>query len=514
MWSSLFLFLALCLVALGAAQQLPPTDGPQAGEFFIRGKRDTTSTEKRGYSSFLTKKTEEFLLNGTNIPDVPFDIGEAYAGLLPISSEADETAKLYFFFMPSQNPLAADEITIWLNGGPGCSSLEGLFQENGPFIHQYGTFAPVRNQWSWTNLTNMVWIEQPVGTGFTQGTPTARNEDDLAKQFLGFFKNFVETFGLHGKKISITGESYAGVYIPYIADAMFNKEDKEYFNIQNTLLFDPSINDERVLTQIPAVAFVDKWSGLFPFNTSFKNHIHTLANDCGYTSYLTTNLVYPPAGPFPPLSPLNPACKLYEIIFDAITLINPCFDVYQAATTCPVLWDPLGFPGSFYYTPPGAQIYFNRTDVQQAINAPPTNWSECPPDSSPPVFINGNDTSPASSYSVLPAVIERSNRTIIAHGDLDFLLTVQGTLLTIQNMTWNGAQGFSAEPDGELFVPYHPKGAVESMGGAGVMGKFRTERGLTFAELFLTGHMVPQYSPAASYRLVEFMLGRIDDLGE
>ncbi|KAL9619196.1 MAG: hypothetical protein Q9204_008320, partial [Flavoplaca sp. TL-2023a] len=152
-----------------------------------------------------------FAVNGSAIPDVDFDIGESYAGLLPISSAANETRELYFWFFPSENPLATDEITIWLNGGPGCSSLEGLLQVNGPFLWQYGTFAPVKNPYTWVNLTNMVWVEQPVGTGFSQGTPTAENEDDVAEQFLGFFKNFVDTFALQGRKVYITGESYAGV---------------------------------------------------------------------------------------------------------------------------------------------------------------------------------------------------------------------------------------------------------------------------------------------------------------
>jgi carboxypeptidase D len=73
---------------------------------------------------------------------------------------------LYFWFFPSENEDADDEITIWLNGGPGCSSLEGFLQENGPISWQYGS-APfaVYNPWNWANLTNMVWVEQPVGTG-------------------------------------------------------------------------------------------------------------------------------------------------------------------------------------------------------------------------------------------------------------------------------------------------------------------------------------------------------------
>jgi carboxypeptidase D len=108
---------------------------------------------------------------------------------------------------------------------PGCSSLEGLLQENGPFLWQYGTYKPVKNPYTWVNLTNVVWVEQPVGTGFSQGIPTATSETDVADQFLGFWENFVDTFGLHGRKVFVTGESYAGYYVPYIADAMLNKND-------------------------------------------------------------------------------------------------------------------------------------------------------------------------------------------------------------------------------------------------------------------------------------------------
>lgn len=70
-----------------------------------------------------------------------------------------------------------------------------------------GTYKPVANTYSWVNLTNMVWVEQPVGTGFSQGTATATNEDEVASQFLGFFKNFVDTFAMEGFTVYITGES-------------------------------------------------------------------------------------------------------------------------------------------------------------------------------------------------------------------------------------------------------------------------------------------------------------------
>ena len=64
------------------------------------------------------------------------------------------------------------------------------------------------NEYSWTNLSSMLFIEQPVGTGYSQGTPDIKNEDDLAAQFVGFLQQFLEVFGeLKGKKTYLTGES-------------------------------------------------------------------------------------------------------------------------------------------------------------------------------------------------------------------------------------------------------------------------------------------------------------------
>lgn len=170
----------------------------------------------------------------------------------------------------------------------------------------------------------------------------------------------------------------------------------------------------------------------------------------------------------------------------------------------------LGFPGSFDYVPAGASIYFNRSDVQAAINAPPhTNWMEC---TNTPVFVNHTDASPPSGLSVLPSVIERTNNVVIGHGLLDYILLANGTLLMIQNMTWNGAQGFRSPPADEFFVPYHSELSPSTLAGAGVFGTTHSERGLTFVEVSLSGHMVPQYAPSAAYRQLEFLLGRVASL--
>jgi carboxypeptidase D len=303
------------------------------------------------------------------------------------------------------------------------------------------------------------------------------------------------------------------------------------------MIYDPSTTYDAIANDIPAVAFADYWGGLFPFNDTFSAYLHEASAACGYDDFMAKYLTFPPPGPFPPPEELPgmsqnggtaDECSLWNAVYDEIFSINPCFDVYQVATTCPVLWDVLGFPGSFDYLPEGASIYFNRTDVQKAINAPLGEWSECA--ENPPVFVDRDDNSPPSGVSVLPGVIERSKRTVIGHGvsfpistlkrdinrskqALDMVLISNGTLMMIQNMTWNGAQGFQSKPTDAFYIPYHNEDPSEStLAGSGVFGTTHTERGLTWVSVDLSGHMIPQYAPSAAYRHLEFLLGRIDSL--
>lgn len=81
-------------------------------------------------------------------------------------------------------------------------------------------------------MTNVGFrVEQPVGTGFSIGEVTATTEEEIAQDFIKFFKNWETTFGIKNYKIYITGESYAGRYVPYISAAMLDEKDKEYYDL-------------------------------------------------------------------------------------------------------------------------------------------------------------------------------------------------------------------------------------------------------------------------------------------
>ena len=122
---------------------------------------------------------------------------------------------------------------------------------------------------------------------------------------------------------------------------------------------------------------------------------------------------------------------------------------------CPFLWDVLGFPYSTSYLPEGFnQPYFNRTDVKKVLHAPlDVNWEICA--TGKPVFVGDGDQSLPSGHNGGPLMkgIEATNNVIVGHGDLDMVVIANGTLITLNNLTWNGQQGFSEPPVHPFYVP-------------------------------------------------------------
>lgn len=87
----------------------------------------THSLSMRVWASSPNDRSTGFAVNGSGIPDVKFDIGESYAGSLPLSSDSNDNNQLFFWFFPSTNPSASKEIVIWLNGGVSSYNLTHTF---------------------------------------------------------------------------------------------------------------------------------------------------------------------------------------------------------------------------------------------------------------------------------------------------------------------------------------------------------------------------------------------------
>jgi carboxypeptidase D len=91
-----------------------------------------------------------------SLPDINYNIGEMYSGTIPVNKK-DPSRSMFFVFEPRVGGPPVDEITIWFNGGPGCSSLEAFLQENGRWIWGWGQYSATENMYSWVNLTNVLW---------------------------------------------------------------------------------------------------------------------------------------------------------------------------------------------------------------------------------------------------------------------------------------------------------------------------------------------------------------------
>ena len=138
-----------------------------------------------------------------------------YSGYL----EAEDGAFLHYWLYESQRNPKTDPIVFWFNGGPGSSSLLGALTENGPFRIDSNEMI-IMNNFSWNAQANMVYIESPAGVGYsykldhnytTNDDITAQNNYVALKSFFKKFPHFEEN------SLYISGESYAGVYVPTLS---------------------------------------------------------------------------------------------------------------------------------------------------------------------------------------------------------------------------------------------------------------------------------------------------------
>jgi cathepsin A (carboxypeptidase C)/serine carboxypeptidase-like clade 2 len=144
----------------------------------------------------------------------PIDFDQ-YSGHLQLKSNGQ---KMFYWFVESENDPKTDPVVLWLNGGPGCSSLGGLFTELGPFVVE-GDMSVKRNVYAWNRRANMIFLESPSGVGFS--SPMLHednyNEDFTTNRTYEFLQQFFDMYSAFQRRdFYVMGESYAGRYIPYL----------------------------------------------------------------------------------------------------------------------------------------------------------------------------------------------------------------------------------------------------------------------------------------------------------
>jgi len=130
-------------------------------------------------------------------------------------------------------------VIVWVNGGPGASSLFGMFAENGPALVNASGDGLVENPHAWTRVAHVIYVDAPLGTGFSHSIP---GREALAATTSMQYAQMVRQVLVHVAQryrgrlrlldadapapLYITGESYGGKYVPAIVDALLDGEHR------------------------------------------------------------------------------------------------------------------------------------------------------------------------------------------------------------------------------------------------------------------------------------------------
>ncbi|KAG0611141.1 hypothetical protein M758_7G119100 [Ceratodon purpureus] len=166
--------------------------------------------------------------NGAAVESVP-----GFSGTLPSKHHAGYVSvndtngrELFYYFVESEGNPATDPVVLWLNGGPGCSSFDGFIYEHGPFKFEPAADSNslpklTLNPYSWSKAANVLYVDSPAGVGFsyskTRGdyiTGDLQTALDTHAFLLKWFEDYPE---FQKNPFFITGESYAGIYVPTLS---------------------------------------------------------------------------------------------------------------------------------------------------------------------------------------------------------------------------------------------------------------------------------------------------------
>ncbi|XP_042637537.1 probable serine carboxypeptidase CPVL [Orycteropus afer afer] len=183
---------------------------------------------------------------------------KSYAGYITVNETYN--SNLFFWFFPAQVQPEDAPVVLWLQGGPGGSSMFGLFVEHGPYIVTSNMTLRTRD-FPWTTTFSMLYVDNPVGTGFSftdDPRGYAVNEDDVARNLYSALIQFFQLFPEYKENnFYATGESYAGKYVPAIAHYIhtLNPTAELKINLKGIAIGDAYSDPESIIGGYPAFLY-------------------------------------------------------------------------------------------------------------------------------------------------------------------------------------------------------------------------------------------------------------------
>nr|GMD33163.1 serine carboxypeptidase-like 2 [Ipomoea batatas] len=157
---------------------------------------------------------------------LPFHLETGYMGV-----GKNEEVQLFYYFIKSDSNPEEDPLILWITGGPGCSPLRAIIQEIGPLLIEpveYNGSLPrlLPFPYSWTKVANFIFLDLPVGTGFSYATTsnsaqsdnllTGSNAYEFLQKWLVDYPEFLSN------PFYVGGDSYSGITVPIVTEMISN----------------------------------------------------------------------------------------------------------------------------------------------------------------------------------------------------------------------------------------------------------------------------------------------------
>jgi cathepsin A (carboxypeptidase C) len=377
----------------------------------------------------------------------------------------------YWLFEAKENPETAP-LVMWLTGGPGCSSELALFTENGPCSVNDDGESTKPNPFSWNSKANLVFLDQPAGTGYSYGGASSDTDSDeatIGEDLYHFMQELVKTYPqYHKAPFYIFGESYAGHFVPAAGHHIMDgnaKKDGEYIALKGIGVGNGLTNPEIQYPYYPQMAFHSDTTPKIIQEEDYQNMLKAIPSCVAKIKDCQTN---------------DPSCSeaFQQCNFD---MINPVQDtgvnVYNLNEQCTL--PPLC--GDYSHV----KAYLNNPRVMQTLGVRKT-WKTCN------FGINSMfHTDWMHNQDVhIPPMLENGMRALIYAGDVDFICNWMGNKAWTLNLDWSGKDAFNKAKD----LAWTVNGKT--------VGTERNSGPFTFLRLHGAGHMVPQDQPANAYLMV------------
>ncbi|CAG98243.1 serine-type carboxypeptidase [Kluyveromyces lactis] len=447
-------------------------------------------------------------------------IPEMHAGHIPLDDgddDDDDDEKNYFFWkfhdLANQTSVVASKtLIIWLNGGPGCSSLDGALMESGALrIDDDG--EAYLNPGSWHTRGDIVFVDQPAGTGFSTVGDSKYDKDlnQVSKHFMKFLKNYFKIFPDDlDKDLVLAGESYAGQYIPFFANEIlkFNskldKDDNEEesrsgkkYNLKSLLIGNGWIDpDQQSLSYIPFALennLISTKADYFPDLLNMHSRCQNLVNNNGGKKFsfdecedILTKILYYTRRKTDENGNKVPSNQECTNIYD--------FRLFDSYPACGSNW-PDDLPSvSKFLGKPGVMDSLHL-DVDKV-----PHWREC--DSKVSSHLKNKNTQP--SIHLLPNLLKHM-QIFLFNGDKDIICNSRGVQDLIKNMKWNNHTGFTN--DAEYYDWQYYDQFTDDTISAGFV---KHESNLTYVSVYNASHMVPYDNALISRGIMDIYLKDVE----